>query len=284
VKFDTEKKERVLTEQKLLIEKESRRKTQIVIGLVALSIALLIGVVFFKKRLKDQTTISTQKGTLQQNKIDKLQQKNKLQALQSMIEGQEAERFRIAKDLHDSLGGLLSTVKSHFTNIQKEIKAPKSNMSDKTNSLIDEACEEVRRISHKMVPHAIGISGLKGAIEDLGESLKLEGYHITMEIDELPKIESTKQVILYRLIQEIISNISKHSNAKFVLLQLLAHKHELSLIIEDDGKGFDYNQAINQGANGLININSCIEFLDGTINWDSELNKGTTININLPVS
>ncbi|QNJ98075.1 tetratricopeptide repeat-containing sensor histidine kinase [Constantimarinum furrinae] len=285
VQFDTEKKEREIVEQKLIIEKESKQKNQIKIGLVALGILLLFSVIFFRKRLNYQRTISQQTEAIQKQKITELQQKNKLLAMSSMIEGQEAERLRIAKDLHDSLGGLLSTVKAHFTTIQKEIEQLEElNLTEKTNSLIDEACLEVRRISHNMMPHALSISGLKGAIEDLGDHLNEEGLATTVEINNLPEtMETTREVMIYRLAQEIISNVRKHAHAKNVLIQLIGYEDEMALIIEDDGNGFDYEQATSKGGLGLKSINSRVQFLDGTINWDSKLNSGTTITINIPI-
>ena len=238
---------------------------------------------FFRKRLKDQKTIASQKEAIQHQEIRELQQENKLLALNSMIEGQEAERLRIAKDLHDSLGGLLSTVKAHFGTIQKEIEQlEKLNITEKTNELIDEACIEVRRISHNMMPHALSISGLEGALEDMTESLNEEGYQTTLEISGLSeKIKPTKEVMIYRLLQEVISNIRKHAEAKSILIQVLGHQKELNIIIEDDGKGFNYEKALEKGGLGLKSINSRVQFLDGTIHWDSQIGQGTTITINI---
>lgn len=285
VKFDTAKKEREIIEQKLVIEKESRTKNQILIGAIGLGLLLLLTYIFFRKRLKDQKTIASQNESIQQQEITDLQQKNKLLALNSMIEGQEAERLRIAKDLHDSLGGLLSTVKAHFTTIQKEIEQLEElNITEKTNGLIDEACLEVRRISHNMMPHALSISGLRGALEDIVENLKEQGYESTLEINSMQdEIESTKEIMIYRLVQEIVSNIRKHAEAKSILIQLLGYQDELNLIIEDDGKGFIYDDAVAKGGLGLKSINSRVEFLDGKIHWDSQPEKGTSITINIPI-
>lgn len=284
-KYETEKKEREIVEQTLTIEKNERQKNQILFGLGALGILLIGLFIFFKKRMKYQKTIAFQNEMLQKQKITELQQNNKLLALNSMIEGQEAERLRIAKDLHDSLGGLLSTVKNHFATIQKEIEQiEKLDLTKKTNSLIDEACIEVRRISHNMMPHALSISGLKGAIEDLGEQLNEQGYLTTIEISSaLKNIDETKKVTIYRLVQEIISNIRKHAKAKTILIQLLTHQNEINLIIEDDGIGFNYEEAIKKSGMGLESIISRIQFLDGKINWDSEINKGSTVSINIPI-
>ncbi|MBX2827686.1 MAG: sensor histidine kinase [Flavobacteriaceae bacterium] len=286
VKFDTAKKEEQIAQQNLVIEKESRQKNQILLGLVALGLFSVLVFFFLRKRLKDQRTISAQKDAIQQQEIVELKQKNKLLALNSMIEGQEAERLRIAKDLHDSLGGLLSTVKAHFTTIQREIEQLEQlNITGKTNDLIDEACLEVRRISHNMMPHALSISGLSGAVEDLAENLKEEGYEVTLEMSQVPsEIDNTRKVMLYRLLQEIISNIRKHAEAKTILIQLLGHKNEIHLIVEDDGKGFQLNVAEENGGLGLKSINSRVEFLDGKIHWDTQPGQGTTISINIPMT
>jgi len=283
--YQTEIKERKIIEQQLTIERKNRLNSQIIFGLIVLSLFLFGFYLFYKKRIKYHKTIAKQKEEIQKNKLFELKQKHKLSSLSSMIEGQEAERLRIAKDLHDSLGGLLSTVKSHFSTIQKDNTSLKGNaLADKTNNLIGEACLEVRRISHNMMPHALTLSGLKGALEDLGEQLNEQGYTTTFEINSLPEsLSETKKVMLFRLIQEIISNIRKHAQAKNILIQLLHHKQELNLLIEDDGVGFNYNSAIKNEGVGIKSINSRVEFLDGSIDWDSKPNEGTAININIPL-
>ena len=283
VKFDTEQKERKIAQQDLQLEKEARQKNMIFTGLIALGILLIMSFFFFRNKLKYQRTIAAQTEAIQKQEIRELQQENKLLALNSMIEGQEAERLRIAKDLHDSLGGLLSTVKAHFTTIQKEIEElEKLNITEKTNSLIDEACFEVRRISHNMMPHALSLSGLKGAVQDIASNLQEEGFKVTLEIADLPTIEKTREVMVYRLIQEIVANIRKHAEAKSVLIQLLALKKDLNLLIEDDGKGFNFEQALNKGGLGLKSINSRVQFLDGHIDWDTQEGEGTSVSIKIP--
>lgn len=285
IEYETEKKERKILEQQLELEKQSRQKNQIRNGLIILGIGAIGLLIFFRNRLKYQKTIAQQTQSLQAQKIVELQQKNKLLALNSMIEGQEAERLRIAKDLHDSLGGLLSTVKAHFTSIQNEIEQiEKINLTKKTNKLIDEAVVEVRRISHNMMPHALSLSGLKGAVEDLGLQLQEEGYTTTVELINIPeKIDPTKEVMLYRLLQELLSNIRKHAEAKEITLQIVGHKDMVTLLVEDDGKGFTYEDQLGNEGIGLKSINSRVNYLDGTIDWDSEIGNGTSVSISIPL-
>jgi len=284
-KFEAEKKDRAILEKQLVIEQKNKQKNLILFALIAATVFLLFLIYFFRKRLQYQNTIAQQREALQKQEITELTQKNKMLAMNSLIEGQEAERLRIAKDLHDSLGGLLSSVKAHFTIIQNEIEQlEKLNVTERTNQLIDEACLEVRRISHNMMPHALSISGLEGALEDTAAYMRSLQYNVTLDIHHLPEdIESTKQVTIYRLIQEVLSNITKHAQAKNVLIQLFGHDDKIHLIIEDDGQGFDYEEAISKGGLGIKSVNSRVEFLDGTIEWDSVQAKGTTITIIIPL-
>lgn len=284
IEFETNQKEKEIIEKNSIIQKDKNQKLIFLFGIISLATLLILSSVFFINKIKLQKKLTIQKEAIKEQKIKELEQKNKVLAMQHMIEGQEDERLRIAKDLHDSLGGLLSTVKTHFEILQKEIKQiDELNITKKTNQLIDEACVEIRRISHNMMPHSLSISGLKGAIEDLSEHLQKKGIHTILEIKNLPEdIDNTKKTMMYRLLQEIISNVIKHSNAKTILIQLLGLQEGINIIIEDDGIGFNYNEAINNGGLGLKSINSRVEFLNGTISWDSQNNRGTSIIINIP--
>jgi len=284
-KFDVNEKVNQLKTSELKLKEQTRQRQLLLYGALVLALFTLGIFLLLKNRIRINKRISEQGEAIQKQKITDLQQKNKLLALNSMIEGQEAERMRIAQDLHDGLGGLLSTVKNHFSVIQKQIEEiEKFDLTKKTNSLIDEACIEVRRISHNMIPHALSISGLQGALEDLGEQLIEEGYQTTVEISDIKlDMETTKKVTIYRLAQEITSNIRKHADAKNILIQMLGQDDEIKLTIEDDGSGFNYEQAIAKGGLGLKSINSRVTFLDGKIDWDTQKDKGTTVNITIPI-
>lgn len=268
-----------------LIEKRRKQRQLLILGIIASLAVTVILYLFYRNRLKYQKLIANQQEELQMKKITELTQKNKLVAMTSMLEGQEAERLRIAKDLHDSLGGLLSNIKAHFTIIENEIiPLDQKDTAERTHSLIDTACLEVRRISHNMMPHALSISGLEGALEDLAGHLRTLKYEVTLEMHQLPeRLDTTKEITLFRLIQELLSNIRKHASATSVFMQLFGHGEGLQLIVEDNGKGFDLNQAIASGGLGLKSIQSRVEFLDGTIAWESVPNQGTTVTINIPI-
>lgn len=268
-----------------LIEKRRKQRQLLILAIIASFSLTAVLFMFYRNRLKYQELLTRQQDELQLKKITALTQKNKLVAMNSMIEGQEAERLRIAKDLHDSLGGLLSNIKAHFTIIQNEI-APlgKNEAAKRTNTLIDTACLEVRRIAHNMMPHALSLSGLEGALDDLADHMRTLKYEVTLDVRHLPEqLDNTKKITLFRLIEELLSNIRKHASATTVFVQLFGYRTGLQLIVEDNGKGFDFEQAIRNGGLGLKSIQSRVEFLDGTIAWDSVQNQGTTVTINIPV-
>ncbi len=205
--------------------------------------------------------------------------------MNAMIEGQEAERSRIAKDLHDGLGGLLSTVKAHFSNIQSEIqKIEKINVYNRANELVDEACDEVRRISHNLMPGALRLEGLNTAVEHLGEEMSA-AHSFTVRVESIgmkTRMEESKEVFVFRIIQEALNNIIKHAEATDVLIQLSETDEEYHFIVEDDGKGFDPLQ-IESGL-GLKSIQSRVDFLKGSLDVDTKEGVGTTISWHIPKS
>ena len=280
-KFDVAQKDNELKINQLSLDQRTRQRNSFFV--VALLLGALVLAVFFalRSRIRIQKKIAAQESAIQKQTILQLEQENKLTALQSMIEGQENERSRIALDLHDSLGGLLSSLKSHFAALGQPVS--ENPLWDKTNAIIDEACVEVRRIAHNMMPRALAISGLKGALEDLAHDLQQQGLHCELETDGLDEsLPPAQSVTLYRIIQELSNNVVKHAAASHLLLQVLRRKGTLLIVVEDDGKGFDVARALQQKGLGLSSIASRVQFLQGTLEWDSVPGEGTTVSISIP--
>lgn len=277
MQYEFDKKE---AEQELVLAAKNRQRNRLIAISAVLGFLAFLLTVFYRKRLRYQNTIASQKQALNHQEIIKLQQENRITAINSMVDGQEKERARIAKDLHDGLGGLLSSVKSHFLATQE---SNENKTIEKTEKLIDEACSEVRRISHNMMPHALVMSGLEDGLKDIAERLEVANYEVTLEINKLPNLNATKEVMVYRLVQEIISNIKKHAEAKSIFIQLYSQADTIYLTVEDDGKGFDIEKAKTQKGLGLNNIESRVAYLNGTIDWDTKLGVGTTVNVSFEI-
>lgn len=286
VQYDTEKKEQQLRIQELELNQKTQQRNFFIMATLVMAIMAILIFLGYRQRLKANRQLSSQAAEIQAQKIRQLEQDNQLLSLNAMIEGQESERMRIAQDLHDGIGGLLTTVKAHFYAIQEQVeKLQQLNIYRKTNDLIDEACVEVRRISQNMMPRALQLLGLKGAIEDLATQLRQQGMECELEIIGLTEtIGQTQKVMTFRIIQELCNNISKHADATKVFIQLLQHGNEISLIVEDDGKGFDYANTVGHTVSlGLKNIESRVKFVKGSWEVDSVPGEGTTVMIRVPL-
>lgn len=281
VAYETDKKEQALRIQQLEIRQKTQQRNGL-IGLVALLVLLAVsaglGLTF---RLRIQQRLADQSAQLQAQRIRQLEQQQQILAFDAMLEGQEKERARIAQDLHDGLGGLLTAVKAHFgqyTNGQP------GHLKAKTQALIDESCVEVRRIAHNLMPRSLTLYGLKGAVEDLAGQLRQSGLQVDLELSGcLDDIPERKQVTLYRMLQEGTNNILKHAHAQSVLLQILCHGGQLTLILEDDGKGFDQTKTGTEEALGLKGLHSRAQFLQGTLDIDAVPRQGTTLTFQMPL-
>ena len=199
-----------------------------------------------------------------------------------MLIGQEVERERIAKELHDSLGGLLSTIKLRIDNIRnKETSPDRIQEFKKATGLLDTAVSEVRGISQNLQPGALSKLGLIPAINDLINRYDTDqGPEIVFQYFDIPlKIDQTVSLGIYRIIQEILTNAIRHSKADEVLVQLNLEGDDIIIHIEDDGVGFDPN--IKYKSMGLENIKSRVNYLKGTIEIDSRPQEGTSFLIHV---
>jgi len=283
VKYQTEIKATEIEKQELRLRAQVSQRNSILRGSVLLAL-LALGVIWYliQRSIKNRV-IFQQENELKQQKIEKLEKEKKILGMNAMIEGQEAERTRIAKDLHDGLGGLLSTVKAHFSNIQSEIqKIEKINVYNRANELVDEACDEVRRISHNLMPGALRLEGLIAAVESLGEDMEAaHPFAVRVETDGMKtRMDESKEVFVFRIIQEALNNIIKHANAKEVLIQLSETTEEYHYIVEDDGDGFD--PLLIQSGLGLKSIQSRVDFLKGALDVDTRKGVGTTLSWHIP--
>ena len=282
-RYETEVKEVEIEKQKIVIEKKENQNRSIVISSILGGLLLMAGFLGVLQRTRKNKEIAEQKAMLQTHKIEQLEKEKQILGMNAMIEGQEAERSRIAKDLHDGLGGLLSTVKAHFSNIQSEIlKIEKINVYNKANELVDEACDEVRRISHNLMPGSLRLEGLKAAVQHLGEEMD-EAHPFTVKVETIGfenRMEESQEVFIYRIIQEALNNIIKHAGAKEVLIQLSETKDEYHFIVEDDGAGFD--PLMIESGLGLRSIQSRVDFIKGNLDVDTKLGVGTTLSWYVP--
>jgi signal transduction histidine kinase len=282
-KYQTAEKENKIAKQKIEIQqqelKTKQARTRFIIAAI-LFFVLLIGAIFLYLFLQ-------QRQKLLQNKIIAIEQQKKLELTQAIIDGEELERIRLAKELHDGIGGLMSMIKLQFTNFKKSHAAIQENIEyNSALDLLNTASQDIRKISHALMPSALERLGLIDAVEQFCTQMQTTG---NFEIDFQhygfdARLSQKLELLLYRIIQELLNNIIKYANAKEVLVQFTKNENLISITIEDDGKGFDISTLKNKDGIGLQSMQKRIELLGGKMDIDSEIGKGTSVNIELPVT
>lgn len=255
IKYRTKEKILELRNQKTLLKKEKEEKV-LYLFLASMVLLLLLSILLYVQKNYKLKTI-------------KIEQENKEIALNKILEGEEKERTRIAKELHDGVVQELTAVYLSL-NQKSEIVNPIENQE--IQQRVKQISSDVRNLSHAMMPISIEEKGLTKAIDELFQrSLSLASIHYSFESFNLenglsPKIELN----LYRIIQELINNVLKHSQATEVNCLLRKKEQELVLMFEDNGVGFDFKQETNR--NGLQNLRSRLNFLHGNLELKSTEN------------
>ena len=238
--------------------------------------------------LRKKEKIAIQEKELQNERLEKALKDHELESIESMLQGQEKERIKIANDLHDNLGSMLVTLKLNFQNIKERrdtIKTEEDRLYEKTDSLLEEAYQKVRTIAHTKNAGVIANDGLVPAVKNIADKISLPGK-LNVEVIAFgldTRLENTLEVSIFRMIQEILTNIIKHSSANKATIQLTKHDDSLNIIIEDNGIGFNPSRIDEMEGMGLNNIKKKVQYMNGTFTIDSFEGKGTTIIIDLPI-
>ena len=282
IKYDNEVlQNKVLRAQIDQSRSVSQRNTLIVI-LIAVLLLFGLSLLYVQQRLKAHR-ISLQ---LEAQKLEDLKKQQQLVTMNAMLEGQERERTRIAKDLHDGLGNMLTSIRYQVANLSLNLGTQFEMLQNKAEAMIDEACSEVRKIAHNMMPRALKQLGLAQALNDLCEKQNnLHYYEVFFQsFGQEQQLPENTGIMLYRIAQEIFNNINKHASAKEVIMQLTYNGKWLSLTVEDDGIGFDLSEAMATRGLGLRSIQSRAAYLNGECLIDSRPDQGTSISINIPIN
>lgn len=280
LELDNERKENKILRQK-------RSQTFIIVIAIAILVGISIWLYIVDQRRKTIKALAEKNDEINKQKIDELLQEQEIASLQGVLEGQETERKRVAIDLHDRLGGILSMVKLHFSAVEEKID-PENPTKEKfltASELLDLAAGEVRNISHNMMSGVLAKFGLIPALEDLqsriSETGKLKVNLYTSNVSG--SLDGEQELQLYRIVQELMSNILKHSEATETNIQLNENDDSVNLIVEDNGVGFNPDKLNVNAGIGLVNLKARVAKLNGTLHIDSGLGAGTTISIDIPI-
>jgi two-component system, NarL family, sensor kinase len=249
-KYETAQKDFEISRQASELGKKGLQL--IVVVMVSIAILLLLALSYNRYRLK-------QKIALNRERLEQQELRNK-----AIIEAEEKERIRIARELHDGIGQQLSAAKMNLSAFESSIEENKKDNYRQLMELVDDAVKEVRNISHNMMPNALLRSGLSSAVREFVNKLSSTNtLKIDLHIVGLnERLDGSIETVLYRVIQECVSNIIKHAQASHIHIQLIKHDRHLNLLIEDNGKGFDTQQIDSFEGIGLKNIVSRVMYLN----------------------
>ena len=285
IKYQTEEKE---NENKRLKQDVKKNKILLLVSIGLLILVLMASFLAYKNLL-NKKKIEAQLKLIENQKLENELKNQELLSIDSILQSQQKERQNIADELHDNLGSILATLKLNFENL----KIQRNNWTEyedklysKTNNLIYEAYQEVRNISHLKNLGSIVNKGLLKEIYEMAEKMsilnKLKINVIPFGLDN--RIENSREIFIFRMIQELCTNIIKHSKAHEVNIYLTQHKNsEINIIVEDNGIGFDFKNIELYKGIGLKNIEKKVEQMGGTFSIDSHPGKGTTIIIDAPL-
>jgi Signal transduction histidine kinase len=209
--------------------------------------------------------------------------KAKLISTNAMLEGEERERTRVARDLHDGLGGMLAGVKINLSGWAENQGANINNVElDRIIGQLDNSVKELRHIARNMMPETLLKFGLETALKDLCESVMTNDIKISFQaLSVKEKISTKTQLTIYRIVQELLSNAIRHAKAKNIIVQCSQNENSFYITIEDDGTGFDPTIAGRTKSMGLLNIRNRIALLKGKMNIESIIDEGTVVNVEL---
>lgn len=272
-KYEVTKRDKELVEKELLITQQNAALQQrnMIIYLVLGGISALSGfmLVYIRNRRRAE------------------KQQREVAVWRASLEGEETERKRIAKELHDNIGGTLSTVKMWFQTISdRETLIHTRQEYGEALGLLDMALTEVRNTAHHLMPELLLRHGLADAVRIFCSNVsRATGMEIDYRyLGYIGNMDKSIALIIYRTIQELVQNVVKHSGANHVLVQLSMHNTELSLTVEDNGKGMDVEKLSHRDGMGLESVRNSIEKLGGKISISSEPGSGTTVDIDLDLA
>jgi signal transduction histidine kinase len=258
VKYETEKKDLHIAE----MEREKVLYIWLSIAGGAFLLSLLILFIILHR-------LAVAKSKVYEQQVQQVEQEKQIVATQSVLDGETAERTRVARDLHDGLGGMLSVVQLHLDDVE--------HLQD-AREMLAQSIDELRRVAHHMMPASLLRYGLKAALEDF--CLSVPNVQFNYFGDESP-LDDRIAILIYRCTYELVNNAIKYANASAIQVQLFQDAGRISLTVEDDGNGFD-TETTPPGM-GLDNLRARVAAGKGTLNLHSEPGKGTEVYIELPV-
>lgn len=270
-----------IQKQKALLDSE--RNYRYLILLISSLAILIIILLFVWRDSKNKAKLAKQKEINYHQSLNALKSQRTLDVMQAMIDGEEKERTRLARDLHDGVGSRLSSLKMQME--QKiELLSNKTDFRPISDSL-KLSITELRQVAFNLIPEVLLKLGLELALKDLCYSMSTNEVNIHFSSNEIDRsIKNNHQIAIFRIVQELINNALKHANCTEIVIDCSQNNNLFLITVEDNGKGFDYKVLEKLEGLGIKNIKNRVELLDGTFDIQSQIGIGTIFNIELRIS
>ena len=282
-KYETEKKEKEILQlqtDNLEVDFKRKQNRNLLFGALAALLVAIFALYMLMKNAKRKRIIMEQNLTIQEQSFNQLLKSQELEGIDAIIDAQEQERTKMAADLHDNLGSKVATLKLYLESYDE--KEAFSNFYDKLKSLMSDTYTEIRNISKNKNFGAKIDKGLipstKSIAKQISDTKKIDIKVINVDVKN--RIENTLEIQIFRIIQELLTNIIKHSGATEAIVQFSEDDNSLNIIVEDNGKGFDIKK--QRSGMGLINIEKRAEKINAELVIDSSEGNGTTVILNIP--
>lgn len=271
-KYQSVKKEQLIQQQQNRITRQNF--LFLILGILALMIALLSWSIYKRYRLKKE------------KQLQELVMKQQELASRAVLEAEEEERQRIARDLHDGIGQMMSAARMNLSAIESglQLREEKDKKLFQTlTALVDDSCRELRQVAHNMMPPALIKNNFSGAIADFVNKLDKSTLAVHVHTEGLDnRMDPQTETMLYRIIQECVNNVVRHAAATSLDISIIGDQDGISATVEDNGRGFDTNDSRFREGIGIRNILTRVKFLRGSVEFDSAPGRGTAISLHIP--
>ncbi len=282
--FQSAQKENKITQLQYENERKDwklQKNKALLIACVTLVAILFILAFLLFRNMRNQKRLNLQEKELHQSELSRKDQDYQIQILSSLMKGTENERRRLGRDLHDGLGGLLSGIKLKMNNLFVNTPGNNGNLESELKSDLDNAIDEMRNVSQSLLPDLLHKFGLSEALQYYCSLLSGETHIAFQSFNVQKNSDEERQLMFYRIAQEVINNAVKHAKATEIFVQLQQRNNQFFLTVEDDGTGFE--EQIGSEGTGLSNLRHRIDYLGGTLEISSVQSKGTSVYITCPV-
>ena len=288
IRAEIKKIERIHNIESIKNAEENKRlrleRNNWIIGVVGILVSLLFLYIanLYKLKQKNLRLKLSENELEQQRKLEKLKSDSQAKIINAAIDGKETERKQIAEILHDNVSALLSSANMHLQATQKQFKGDEVPIEiQKSQQIILEASQKIRELSHNLVSSVLLKFGLEYAIKDAAKKYSNSSLRFFTAISNVNRYAQEYEIKIFNIVQELINNILKHSKAEKAYIAMEEEDSMLTIMVKDDGKGFDTNKS--KDGIGLNQIRARVDMLNGSFEIESAKNIGTKIIIKVPV-